>query len=311
LALALLLGAITVASALPTRLTRLHQSQIPPRLLITGWILACTGVLVAITGAVALLLLPDHGSPASAARMLGACWESLRHGGVSTHTDEATGVLAGATIAVLTARATVIGWRQAARRRQVRRERIRLLRLAARVEPGPPEVLWLAHDRPLAFSMPGHPGLLVATDGLTRHLSPGQTVAVLEHERAHLRGRHHLLVNLVDLLRETLPMLALFRAAPTALRELVELAADAHAARRCGPGTVRDALVAMTDDISPPAALAFARDEVDSRLSRLTTATETRWCARWAVGGGIICGAPLLPFLAAAGYLTILATLFC
>ncbi|MGW4592714.1 hypothetical protein ACWEKJ_35815 [Amycolatopsis thermoflava] len=58
---------------------------------------------------------------------------------------------------------------------------------------------------------------------------------MLVHERAHLAGRHHQLVALADALRTALPFLPLFRDAPGALRELVELAADVAATRRCGP----------------------------------------------------------------------------
>jgi hypothetical protein len=48
---------------------------------------------------------------------------------------------------------------------------------------------------------------------------------VLEHERAHPTGRHHLVLSLANALRAVLSCIPLFRQAPAALRELVELAA--------------------------------------------------------------------------------------
>nr|WP_248782549.1 M48 family metalloprotease [Lentzea albidocapillata] len=93
-----------------------------------------------------------------------------------------------------------------------------MLRLAGRREPGAHPTVWLDHDRPLAFSLPGKPGLVVATEGLRRHLTPEEVDAVLDHERAHLNGRHHLLVAAADAVAAALPILPLFKRAASSIR---------------------------------------------------------------------------------------------
>jgi beta-lactamase regulating signal transducer with metallopeptidase domain len=75
--------------------------------------------------------------------------------------------------------------------------------------------------------------------------------SVLAHERAHLTGRHHLLVAVAQALRATLPFVPLFRRAPSAVRDLVELAADLAAVHACGPAAVRNALLTVTRHGTP------------------------------------------------------------
>jgi hypothetical protein len=107
------------------------------------------------------------------------------------------------------------------------------------------------------------------SDALRRGLTPAAVRAALEHERAHLRGRHHLLVAVVETLAAALPACPLLRAAPAAVKDLVELAADAGAARRCGAAAVREALCGVTGQASPAFGLAMAGRLTQARLMRL------------------------------------------
>jgi hypothetical protein len=66
-------------------------------------------------------------------------------------------------------------------------------------------------------------GVVVLTEGLTRHLDADAVAAVLAHERAHLAGRHHLVLASAEALRATLSLVPLFRQAPRAIGELLEL----------------------------------------------------------------------------------------
>src|SRR5581483_11167359 len=49
-------------------------------------------------------------------------------------------------------------------------------------------------SRPAVYCVPGRPPTIVVTTGALAVLEPGQLTAVLTHERAHLAGRHHLLL---------------------------------------------------------------------------------------------------------------------
>jgi len=82
----------------------------------------------------------------------------------------------------------------------------------------------------------------VMTTGVLERLDPAQLSAVLEHERAHLRHRHHLLLTTVDALQAALPWSATLRHARTELSRLCEMVADDAAVRRYGQASVIGAL---------------------------------------------------------------------
>ncbi|GAA2752135.1 M48 family metalloprotease [Amnibacterium kyonggiense] len=104
------------------------------------------------------------------------------------------------------------------------------------------QVLFVRADRPVAFSSTCDGGRIVVTTALAEGLAPGELRAVLEHERAHLAGRHDVLLRVARVNRACLPALFGARAFDQAVHLLVELAADDAAARACGPATVAAAL---------------------------------------------------------------------
>jgi Zn-dependent protease with chaperone function len=160
--------------------------------------------------------------------------------------------------------------------------------------------------------MAGRPGTVVATEGLTRHLDPAAVAAVLAHEKAHLSGRHHLLVAIADAVCATLPFVPLFRQAPRAIRDLVELAADVVAARDCGPAAVRTALLKVTGHGAPSTSLAMAQDAVGLRLARLQHGSRPPGRLRRTVSCGLAgLTAAVLPFLAGTGLLLCIAIITC
>jgi hypothetical protein len=183
------------------------------------------------------------------------------------------------------------------------------LRFAGRADGN---TLWLAHDRPVAFSLGGTHGVIVATDGLARHLGERGASAVLEHGRAHPTGRHHLVVSLANALRAVLACIPLFRQAPAALCELVELAADVAAIRKCGVPAVRAALLEVSACGAPDIALTMARDAVDVRLDRRAYCAPAPSRFRSAMTCWIAgVAAVVLPFLTAAAVLLSLMLITC
>lgn len=97
-------------------------------------------------------------------------------------------------------------------------------------------VLVMESPRPQAWSLPlpSRPLQLVVSTGAMRRLSSEQLDAVLAIERAHARGRHHLLVQSAGALATAFPGSALFAAYADNSARLVELAADDTAAHRHG-----------------------------------------------------------------------------
>lgn len=97
------------------------------------------------------------------------------------------------------------------------------------------------------------------TSELERLLNPDQLSAALEHERAHLRGRHAQLRMLAALAVAVAPLFRSTQEMARATRIATELAADDAAARICGDSTVADAL-----------GLSFASEGfIDERVQRL------------------------------------------
>jgi Zn-dependent protease with chaperone function len=89
------------------------------------------------------------------------------------------------------------------------------------------------------------PATIVVTSGALGILAPAQLGAVLAHERAHLAGRHHLLIAVTRGLAATFPAVPLFSRGRTEVARLAEMAADDAAARRAGRRPLIEALLAI------------------------------------------------------------------
>ena len=265
LALGLLLAALLIGSLGPLYLRAPMSTRVRPSVLLTGWV---GSVLVAVACAAAagvLLGMPFDGSADTVLGMAAVCvntgahlWETLvRLAGV--------GLLLAAAVRVVLV--TVRMRRHGATHRQRHLAALSVLGEAESV-PGP-ALFWLPGATPMAYSLGGRRGTIVATSGVAR-LAPATRAAILAHERAHLAGRHHTLVRIVDVLARALPFVPLLRAASPAVRVLVELCADDVAAASCGAGQVREALRVTTGAAAPPArALAMSGEAVELRIRRL------------------------------------------
>jgi len=310
-ALALLVGAVIAGWLIPVVLHRMDLSRRDPLLLIVAWLVSIAGVLFSTVSGVVLLLLPGHGPGAPLLAAVHQCWSAIQHGS-PPRVEEIIGLLGVVLTVAFAARLVVVSVRGFRKRCRKRAESLEVLRFVARPTSDPSDILWLAHDEPLAFSMAGRPGTVVATEGLTRHLDPGAVAAVLAHERAHLAGRHHLLVATADAVRATLPFVPLFRQAPRAIRDLVELAADVVAARECGSRALRTALLGVTGHGAPSTSLAMAQDAVALRLARLRHGARPPGGLRRAVSCGLAgVTAAVLPLLTGTGLLLGIALITC
>ncbi|WP_236794404.1 M56 family metallopeptidase [Amycolatopsis sp. GM8] len=299
-AFALLLGALAAAWAVPRRLSVADLRRHDPAVLIVAWLLSMFGVLIAVVTGVVLLLLPSHGDVGVLLVSVHHCWSTIQHG-ASPETEEFGGLVGVLAVVTLAVRLAVVAVRGIRRRARTRQDHLATLRLAGRSDGGSPATLWVAHERPLAFSIGGRRGVIVATEGLHRHLSGESVAAVLTHERAHLTGRHHQLLAAADALRAAFPVLPVFQQAPVALRELVEIAADVTATRAHGHAAVRAALLCMSERGAPGTALAIARDAVPPRLARLDRGTRPPGRVRRLIGCGAAgLAAALLPVTVAA-----------
>ena len=231
IALAVLLALAAACLLGAPRLLRLRRAAVRrPRVLLAAWLGVFLLGAAAIAGSVlwsVMLALAARSGPLDAGWIAGLlAWGALA-------------ITGGVAAVVLTRAEPFLAGRGATSRD------LDLLAAACadRVERlGAVQVLFVRADRPIAFSSTCDGGRIVVTSALAEALEPAELRAVLEHERAHLTGRHDALLAAARLNRAVLPALFGARAFDQAVHLLVELAADDTAARACGPATVAAAL---------------------------------------------------------------------
>ncbi|MFY4723121.1 M56 family metallopeptidase [Streptomyces sp. LaBMicrA B280] len=110
---------------------------------------------------------------------------------------------------------------------------LRWTRREAAALPGDTELAVLDDAVPRAFALPGAPGRIVVSRGMLRCLGDDERAALLAHERAHLRGRHHLYLALWRLAAAVTPLLRpLADAGGFVLERWADEAAAAHVGSR-------------------------------------------------------------------------------
>jgi Zn-dependent protease with chaperone function len=199
------------------------------------------------------------------------------------------GVLASELVGVL-----VLSSVRTARSRHRHRE---LLELVVRPSVELPDTRLLEHPAPVAFCIPGARPLLVLSSGMVAELDDGQLAAVVAHERAHLRERHHLLLLPFVAWEAALPVLPAAGRAHAAVRELVEMRADdvalASLSGTAPRRTLAQAIVAAAGGTGgggvPTGALAVTGSATGARVVRLLEpprplSVTGRWAALLAAG---------------------------
>jgi Zn-dependent protease with chaperone function len=149
----------------------------------------------------------------------------------------------------------------------------------------------MPNDDPLAVALPVHGGLIVVSRGVLAALDSRETCALLAHERAHLRCRHHLFLAVVTLSTVLNPLVWPLRSAAVFS---LERWADEVAARRVGDRRVVATAVAKAALASTKRtrfALAAAGGSVPRRVSALLQAPAPRrywpWLTALCVGATV------------------------
>jgi Zn-dependent protease with chaperone function len=153
---------------------------------------------------------------------------------------------------------------------RARRRHCDLLDVLATPWPAVPGAHVLDHAAPVAYCLPGRRSRLVLSVGTLRALDPAQVVAVLAHERAHLRERHDLVVLPFVAWGATAPFVQGMVRAQIAVAALVEMRADDVAAAHTRPAELACALRTV-GGAAPAAALGSFVTALDRRLDRITS----------------------------------------
>ncbi|MER7925783.1 MULTISPECIES: M56 family metallopeptidase [unclassified Streptomyces] len=166
---------------------------------------------------------------------------------------------------------------------------LRWARRECRLLPGDTELAVLDMAAPEAFALPGAPGRIVVSRGMLRCLGDREREALLAHERAHLRGRHHLFQTLWRLSAATTPLL---RPLSGAGGFVLERWADEEAAVRVGDRTVvahavgRAALASSANRSHP--ALAATGGAVPQRVRALLAPPPPRRALPFVAGAALL-----------------------
>ncbi len=305
--------AVAVAWLLPLPLGRLTETGASPRLGLAAWLAAMAGVLTSAAAALGLLARAAVAGWPTFARTVcesvtaGACPPRVYRGAAYELGLAIATVLCGTALIVL-------GWRYGRSLRHAR-VRTRAHAEAARItgHPAGGENLAFVLDatRPAVYCVPGRPPAIVLTTGALAVLDPEQLTAVLAHERAHLAGRHHLLLAVTRSLAAVAPAVPLFARGTAEVVRLAEMRADDVAARRAGGAqgrrTLLAALLAMGAGTAvaqtPTAWLAATGGLVAARVRRLADPPAP---ARW-LCHGLALAALTLAIAAASTFVPLLA----
>lgn len=264
--------ALAVAWCVPALLAPLTARGISARLGVTAWMTAMASALASAAAALAFLVAAavagwDRMAVAVCRAAAGkACTPALYRSALFEAAVSGAALLAALAVAVFVRRYGG-NLRRSRQRTRAHAEAVRITgsRLA---ETGSAMVLDV--PQAAAYCIPGRPATIVLTRGALAVLDAVQLAAVLAHERAHLAGRHHLLVTLTRGFAALLPAIPLFTRGHQEVARLAEMSADDAAVRHSGRPALIAALLAMgTGTAVPAAALSATTGAITARLQRL------------------------------------------
>lgn len=229
--IALALLAILLAWAAPSVLARSAWVDQSPRAGVVLWqALAVAAVLAAVGAALA--------APEEALR---AWTGSVQFGTGLLIAAGLAGLLAG----VIAIRLVWVTVRLGLRTRRRRAHHAQMLHLLDVADPEDRRMHVLTGPVPMAYCIPGRSRKVVVTDSALALLDTAEVDAVIEHERAHLRARHDLVLEAFTALHASFPRFVRSRLALDAVHRLLEMLADDGAAARVGPGALSSALAKL------------------------------------------------------------------
>ncbi|MCL3818798.1 M56 family metallopeptidase [Aeromicrobium wangtongii] len=249
----LLLGAIGLALALPipALLARTSWPLLVPRAGIVLWQSFALAAILAISGAA----------------LSTALWlvtaDRLTWWRVALHL-----VILGVGVLVW-ARFWWTAWRVWTETHTRRRRQRHLVDLLGTADGVAPALRILHEETPIAYCVPNRSSpRIVVSQGTISSLAPADFDAVLEHERAHMRSRHDLVLEAFTVLHRAFPWFMRTDAPLVQSQVMVELLADDAARRAHGPTPVARALVTLAGSPTPAGALGVG-SAASIRMARL------------------------------------------
>jgi len=298
-AVALAMYAALVGVAVPFLLTRATWPHRAPVLAVLAWQGLMATFVVATALSVYHLAVTEEHVHDGLMGLLSACALAAdAPAGKSSPTLDDVLPLAAPVVIVL----LPLGWlvRCTWRARRARHHHLAMLTLVGKPAPEYGATV-VDHGVPAVYCLPGRRRRIVITRGALDVLSEVQLRAVLEHERAHLHGRHHLLNILADAFSRAFRGLPLARHAKEQTGLLVEMIADDRAVRFHPREALATAMCEVAAGRTPQAALGAGGSGALIRLRRVLTPPPRPHRAAWLGVLAATIAAPLLPLLVACG----------
>jgi hypothetical protein len=299
---------VVVAVLAPRALVhRTHLDRLP-RLGVTIWLAAVLSVLAAWLAA-AVAAAVDVALSAEVRHVVARCVASFCAAALGAHGD-AGQWLAFGSAAVLSTGTVVaaLGLSRALVRLRARTHRhADAARLLGRYDGALGAVVLDVPER-IVYAVTGRPPAVVVSSGALQSLDEDELRVVLAHERAHLAGRHHLVLGVIGALHRVLPRVPLFVEGERELARLIEMCADDVAVRDHDVRHLVRALLALSAPAHVPGpALAAATTGVARRAERLSRRPDRRALRRTravvSAGSVALLAAPALVGALACGVL--------
>ncbi|QLY29001.1 M56 family metallopeptidase [Nocardia huaxiensis] len=301
-AICLLVYGFAVSVLAPRLLGRIGYQGATPKFALVSWLTAMASTVLAwITAVVVLLIdLATHRLSTTPQRYLDTCITHFHDAAVGRYGAPAQAglmLLSGLTTVAAVVLVFRLG-RSLVRARSTTHEHARLARLAGRHHHELDAVV-LDVDEPAAYCVAGKTHTVVLSRSVLAALDGRHLEAVLAHERAHLAGRHHLLLALTRGLAAVLPRITLFTFGAREVAMLLEMVADDAAARIHGRRNVIEALVALGGMATGPVGtLGATQVGLIARIERLSAPAAT--VARTRAQAALAAAATLVPLTSVA-----------
>ncbi|WP_172832282.1 M56 family metallopeptidase [Nakamurella panacisegetis] len=252
----LAVASLVLASPVSALLAKASWTRRAPRAALVLWQSVCLSAGLCLIGAGFVIALEPlgHNIFDASAAWFGRLWSGRALVGMTGH-GIITGTLSTAAALILFGvliRSTVL----TVRRRGAHRLLLDLLTGdrgpdPSGARPGPEiddllsDVRILDHASAVAYTLPGWHSRVVLSAGMVNLLARAELVAVIDHEKAHVRSRHDLLVLPFQAWGTAVGWLPGVRAAADSVAELTEMLADDWAASRSSPSTLAKALATV------------------------------------------------------------------
>lgn len=268
----LIVVGVVVAVLAPRVLVQRAHLERAPTFGVAIWLAAILGVLIAWLAAVVLAAVEVLLS-AEVRHVVGRCAASFCAAALGAHGSLGQWSAVGAAAVLV---AGTVGAALGLSRALFRaRTRTRLHADDARLLGHHDDVLGaviLDVPEKVVYAVAGRPPTIVLSRSALRSLDENQLDVVLAHERAHLAGRHHLVLGLSGALARLMPWMYLFTAGWRELARLVEMCADDAAIRDRDARDLFSALMTLSAPAGVPgSALAAAATGVARRAERLVS----------------------------------------